>query len=150
MNRDLTAASTQNDSDVNRDLTVGSPLVNISNNKIVNITSFAAGKAKQLMQDRNLNDAALRIFVTPGGCAGYEYGMSIAETVEVSDKLIESEGLKIVVDNAAVPLINGMEIDYVDDIMKSGFTINNPNATASCKCGTSFQTAGDSGSPSSC
>ena len=148
MNRDLTASSNNTGSD-HRELTMTSPLVNATK-EIVNISPFAAEKAKELMKDRNLENAALRIFVTPGGCAGYEYGMAIAETVEVSDKLIENDGLKIVVDNAAVPLINGMEIDYVDDIMKSGFTINNPNATASCKCGTSFQTADGSGQARSC
>ena len=148
MNRDLTASS-NNTSSESRDLTMSSTLVNTTK-EIVNITTFAAEKAKALMKDRDLEDAALRVFVTPGGCAGYEYGMAIAETVEVSDKLIENNGLKIVIDNAAVPLVNGMEIDYVDDIMKSGFTINNPNATASCKCGTSFKTANDSGQARSC
>ncbi|PZC41145.1 MAG: iron-sulfur cluster assembly protein [Chloroflexi bacterium] len=153
MNRDLTSTNTDVDPSTTRDLTHESPLVETvfnSQTQIVNVTSFAADKAKQLMSDRNMKDAALRIFVTQGGCAGYEYGMSLAETIESSDKVIEQNGLKIVVDNEVVPLINGMQIDYVDDIMKSGFTINNPNATASCKCGTSFQTANNSGSPSSC
>ena len=94
MNRDLTASSNDTSSG-SRDLTMSSPLVNTTK-EIVNITTFASEKAKALMKDRDLEDAALRIFVTPGGCAGYEYGMAIAETVEVSDKLIENNGLKIV------------------------------------------------------
>ena len=92
MNRDLTASP--NTGADNRDLTMSSPLVNTTK-EIVNITPFASEKAKELMKARDLEDAALRVFVTPGGCAGYEYGMAIAETVEVSDKLIESNGLKI-------------------------------------------------------
>ena len=118
MNRDLTASSNDTSSE-SRDLTMSSPLVNTTK-EIVNITTFAAEKAKALMKDRDLEDAALRVFVTPGGCAGYEYGMAIAETVEVSDKLIENNGLKIVIDNAAVPLVNKLLIRNVSSV---------PNAT---------------------
>ena len=78
------------------------------------------------------------------------YGMALAAEAEADDTQIESEGVRIVVDPDSARLLNGAEIDYVEDLMKSGFTIYNPNATASCACGSSFQAADGSGSPRAC
>ena len=71
--------------------------------------------------------------------------MSIAVSADDTDKIIELEHVRVVVDKDSVPMISGAEIDYVEDLMKSGFTIHNPNATSSCACGSSFQTADGSG-----
>ena len=117
---------------------------------LVNITEAAAAKAKALLESRELPDGALRVFVAGGGCSGYQYGMAIARASEEDDIVIEQFGVKLVVDPESAQYLQGAEIDYVDDVMKSGFSIYNPNAVKSCACGSSFQTADNSGQPRNC
>jgi iron-sulfur cluster assembly protein len=117
---------------------------------LVNVTEKAAEKAKQLLAERNVANGALRVFVVGGGCSGYQYGMAIARQIEEGDLSIEVNGVTIVVDEESAPLLEGAEVDYVEDIMKSGFTIFNPNAVKSCACGSSFQTADGSGQACAC
>jgi iron-sulfur cluster assembly protein len=116
----------------------------------VTITDKAAEKAIALLKDRGQEDAALRVFVVGGGCSGYQYGMAIAQEREEDDIVIESAGVTVLVDPESLPLMQGAEIDYVDDLMKSGFTIFNPNAVKGCACGSSFQTAEGGGQAKSC
>lgn len=116
----------------------------------VSITEKAAEKAVALLKDRGSETAALRVFVVGGGCSGYQYGMAIAHDREEDDIVIERHGVTVLVDPESAPLMVGAEIDYVDDIMKSGFTIFNPNAVKSCACGSSFQTGDNSGQPKAC
>lgn len=116
----------------------------------VTITDRAAEKAKSLLDSRGLTEGALRVFVVGGGCSGYQYGMALAQEHEEGDLVVEQSGVTILVDPDSVPLLNGAEIDYVEDLMKSGFTIFNPNATRSCACGSSFQTADNSGQARAC
>jgi iron-sulfur cluster assembly protein len=117
---------------------------------VVTITEKAAEKAAALLKDRGVEDGALRVFVVGGGCSGYQYGMAIAHGVEEGDIVLEQAGVRVVVDPESAPLMRGAEIDYVDDIMKSGFTIFNPNAVKGCACGSSFQTAEGGGQAKSC
>ena len=117
---------------------------------IVTITEKAAEKAVALLKDKGAENAALRVFVVGGGCSGYQYGMAIAHEREEDDIVIENMGVTVVVDPESAPLMRGAEIDYVDDIMKSGFTIFNPNAVKGCACGSSFQTADGGGQAKSC
>ncbi|HTE84137.1 MAG TPA: iron-sulfur cluster assembly accessory protein [Dehalococcoidia bacterium] len=117
---------------------------------MVSITDRAAEKAKSLLETRGLSTGALRVFVVGGGCSGYQYGMALAQEEEEGDLLIEDSGVRILVDADSAPLLHGAEIDYVDDLMKSGFTIFNPQATKSCACGSSFQTADGSGQARAC
>lgn len=117
---------------------------------IVSITDKAAEKAAALLKDRGIEDGALRVFVVGGGCSGYQYGMAIARGTEEGDIIIEKGGVRVLVDPESAPLMQGAEIDYVDDIMKSGFTIFNPNAVKSCACGSSFQTADGGGQAKAC
>ena len=117
---------------------------------VVSITDKAAEKAAALLKDRGIEDGALRVFVVGGGCSGYQYGMAIAQGTEEGDIVLERAGVKVLVDQESAPLMRGAEIDYVDDIMKSGFTIFNPNATKGCACGSSFQTADGGGQGKSC
>lgn len=117
---------------------------------LVTITDLAAEKAKALLEARELPEGALRVFVAGGGCSGFQYGMALARSTEEDDIVIERSGVKIVVDPDSAQYLSGAEIDYVDDIMKSGFSIFNPNATKSCACGSSFQTEGDAGTPRNC
>ena len=97
-----------------------------------------------------LPEGALRVFVVGGGCSGYQYGMALAAEAEEGDIVVERNGVKIVVDTDSAPLLGGAEVDYTEDIMKSGFTIFNPNAVKSCACGSSFQTADGSGQARAC
>jgi iron-sulfur cluster assembly protein len=116
----------------------------------VTITEKAAEKALALLKERGQEDAALRVFVVGGGCSGYQYGMAIAQGREDGDVVIEHAGVTVLVDQESLPLMKGAEIDYVDDLMKSGFTIFNPNAVKGCACGSSFQTAEGGGQAKSC
>lgn len=117
---------------------------------LVNITERAAEKARALLEARELPNGALRVFVAGGGCSGYQYGMALARSSEEDDIVIEQFGVRILVDPGSARFLEGAEIDYVDDIMKSGFSIYNPNAVKSCACGSSFQAADGSGQPRAC
>lgn len=117
---------------------------------LVNITERAAEKARALLEARELPNGALRVFVAGGGCSGYQYGMALARSSEEDDIVIEQFGVRILVDPESARYLEGAEIDYVDDIMKSGFSIYNPNAVKSCACGSSFQAADGSGQPRAC
>ncbi len=117
---------------------------------LVNITDKAAEKAKALLEAREITNGALRVFVAGGGCSGYQYGMALARSAEEDDIVLEHLGVKILVDPESAQYLNGAEIDYVDDIMKSGFSIFNPNAVKSCACGSSFQTSEGGGQARSC
>ncbi|MEX0800513.1 MAG: iron-sulfur cluster assembly accessory protein [Dehalococcoidia bacterium] len=115
------------------------------------MTDKASEKAKELFKEKGLDaQAALRVFVAGGGCSGYQYGMALAREPDAEDLLIEASGVRLVVDPDSAPLLEGAEIDYVDDLMKAGFTIFNPNAVKSCACGTSFQTAEGGGQAKAC
>lgn len=114
------------------------------------ITEKAAAKAKEILAARGAPDGMLRVFTVGGGCSGYQYGMAVARTIEEGDIVIEKDGVKLLVDQESAPLLDGAEIDFVDDIMKSGFAIFNPNAAKSCACGSSFQTKDGTGTPKSC
>ena len=117
---------------------------------MVNITDKAAEKAKALLISRELPEGALRVFVAGGGCSGYQYGMALARSAEEDDIVLTQSGVRILVDPESAQYLKGAEIDYIDDIMKSGFSIYNPNATKSCACGSSFQTADGSGQARAC
>ncbi len=112
---------------------------------MLTITENAAVKVKSLLKEKDTAQGALRVFVAGGGCSGYQYGMAIAQEQEEDDLIIEQEGVRLFVDPESAPLLKGAEIDYVEDIMKSGFTIFNPNAVKSCACGSSFDTADSAG-----
>ncbi|MCC6382876.1 MAG: iron-sulfur cluster insertion protein ErpA [Dehalococcoidia bacterium] len=122
----------------------------VTQETLVNITEKAAEKAKALLQARELPQGALRVFVAGGGCSGYQYGMALARAAEEDDIVLDQLGVRILVDPESAQYLQGAEIDYVDDIMKSGFSIFNPNAVKSCACGSSFQTADGSGQARSC
>src|SRR3989442_8092302 len=117
---------------------------------MLTMTDKAAEKAKALFEEKGAPDAGLRVFVVGGGCSGYQYGMALAREFDDEDLIVEYSGVRLVVDPDSAPLLEGAEIDYVDDLMKAGFTIHNPNPVKSCACGTSFQTAGGEGQAKPC
>lgn len=110
----------------------------------ITLTSSAASAVKDLLQKRNLENYALRVYVAGGGCSGFQYGMALEGNIRDTDLVFEHEGVKVVVDEISIEYLHGSTIDYVDEIMGSGFKIQNPNAVSSCGCGNSFRTAGDS------
>ena len=117
---------------------------------MLTITEKATIKAKEVLADKGLGEGALRVFVVGGGCSGYQYGMALAREPEEDDLVVEHDGIRVLVDPDSALLLEGAEIDYVDDLMKAGFTIYNPNAVKSCACGTSFQTAEWGGQAHAC
>ena len=117
---------------------------------MLSMTDKAAVKAKELFEQKGVTEGGLRVFVVGGGCSGYQYGMALAREFDDEDLVIEHSGVRLVVDPDSAPLLEGAEIDYVDDLMKAGFTIYTPNAVKSCACGTSFQTAEGGGQAKAC
>ncbi len=106
---------------------------------LVNITPSAAQKLSSLMQEKELDGYALRVFVAGGGCSGLQYGMTFDNETHPGDSDFTSNGLQVRVDQMSAKYIRGANIDYVDSLMGGGFKIDNPNAVASCGCGTSFR-----------
>ncbi|MBP1701955.1 MAG: Iron-sulfur cluster assembly accessory protein [Chloroflexi bacterium] len=112
----------------------------------VTLTPAAAQAVQQLLEKRNLQGYALRVFVQGGGCSGFQYGMALEGNIRDADISGEFDGIKVVVDEISIDYLRGAMIDYVDDVMGSGFKIENPNAVSSCGCGSSFRTKDDAGS----
>ena len=111
----------------------------------VTITEAAAQAVKDLLEKREMEDHALRLFIAGGGCGGYQYGMALENDPRDTDTIFEQLGVKLVVDEMSINYLSGANIDYVDDVMGSGFKIENPNAVSSCGCGSSFTTKDQSG-----
>ena len=105
------------------------------------VTEAAAHKAGELLGNMQEN-AAIRVFVKSGGCSGYSYGMAIDDRELEGDSIFEDRGVRIVIDKMSLPLLEGSQIDYVENMMGGGFSVNNPNATSACGCGSSFRTDG--------
>ncbi len=117
---------------------------------LVSMTSRAAEKLKEIIEKQGRTDLALRVYVTPGGCSGFSYGMTFAEGVEEGDAVVDQEGVRIVVDPMSAMYVKGSEIDFVDALMGGGFALRNPNATSTCGCGQSFKTADQQGTAKAC
>ena len=113
--------------------------------EVVNLTPAATQAVKDLLAKRNLQEYALRVFVSGGGCSGFQYGMALEENVRPEDFSLEQDGVRVVVDEISIDYLRGATIDYVDNVMGSGFKIENPNAVSSCGCGSSFRTKNDDG-----
>jgi iron-sulfur cluster assembly protein len=118
--------------------------------QIVTITEEAALQIKDMMKQNEEEGAFLRVAVKGGGCSGLSYGMGFAHEVEAGDSELEQHGIRILVDNDSIPILKGTIINYKQSMMGGGFTIDNPNAIASCGCGSSFKTATNTGNPEEC
>jgi iron-sulfur cluster assembly protein len=116
----------------------------------VAVTPRASGKLKEIIAKQGRSDLALRVYVTPGGCSGFSYGMTFAEGPEDGDTIVEHDGVRIVVDPMSAMYLKGSEIDFVDALMGGGFALRNPNAVSTCGCGQSFKTAEQSGTARAC
>jgi iron-sulfur cluster assembly protein len=117
---------------------------------IVSLTERATDKLREIIAKQDRAGLALRVYVTPGGCSGFSYGMTFADGTEEDDAIVETQGVRVVVDPMSAMYIKGSEIDFVDALMGGGFALRNPNAVSSCGCGQSFRTAEQSGTAKAC
>ncbi|MEJ2603011.1 MAG: iron-sulfur cluster insertion protein ErpA [Gammaproteobacteria bacterium] len=101
-------------------------------------TDAAARKVGELIREEENPDLKLRVFVSGGGCSGFQYGFTFDESIEEGDTTIENEGVTLLVDPMSVQYLMGAEIDYKEDLEGAQFIIRNPNATTTCGCGSSF------------
>jgi iron-sulfur cluster assembly protein len=105
---------------------------------MVTITDRAASEVKSLLEKQNKPDAMLRVFVSGGGCSGFQYGMALEEEPMEGDATYDINNVKVIIDPRSGQYLEGAEIDFVDNMMGGGFKIENPNAASSCGCGSSF------------
>lgn len=103
------------------------------------LTEKAATKVKEVMAKENKQNVALRVFIAGGGCGGFRYGMALDDRTNDGDRVLESQGVKLVVDSDSAHYLSGSEIDYLETVMGEGFQVNNPNAVETCGCGQSFK-----------
>ncbi len=101
-------------------------------------TDAAANKVNQLIKEEANPDLMLRVFISGGGCSGFQYGFTFDDAVEEGDSSIENQGVTLLVDPMSVQYLMGAEIDYKEDLQGAQFVIRNPNATTTCGCGSSF------------
>ncbi len=102
------------------------------------LTENAARRIAKLKVQEQVGNAFLRITVSGGGCSGFQYGFTFDDQRHEDDFVFERDGVAVVVDDVSLGLLNGAEIDFVEDLMGASFQIHNPNATSSCGCGNSF------------
>ncbi len=115
-------------------------LTNYETSDLLVFTEAAANKVKNLIEEENNDELKLRVFVSGGGCSGFQYGFTFDENVQDGDTKIEKNGVMLLVDPMSFQYLSGAEIDYKEDLEGSQFVIKNPNATTTCGCGSSFST----------
>ena len=118
--------------------------------EVVEITEAASFQVKEMMRHNEEEGSFLRVAVNGGGCSGLTYGMGFEKIKGEEDDLYEQFGIPILIAKEDSPILKGTVVDYKQSLMGGGFTIENPNAIASCGCGTSFRTAKKAGTPENC
>ncbi|WP_019624958.1 iron-sulfur cluster insertion protein ErpA [Thioalkalivibrio sp. ALJT] len=116
-------------SEAEMDIEIPSPLI---------FTDAAATKVKGLIEEENNENLKLRVFVSGGGCSGFQYGFTFDETVGEGDTVVENGGVTLLIDPMSFQYLAGAEIDYSEGLEGAQFVIRNPNATTTCGCGSSF------------
>lgn len=118
---------------------------------MVTLTDLAATKIKDYVEDQNKNidDAGLRVGVKGGGCSGFTYSLAIDEQRD-GDHIFENNGIKILVDEPSLRYVDDSEVDYIDGLTGAGFQVNNPNVIAACGCGSSFRVKDEEGDDPGC
>ena len=104
----------------------------------VNLTETAASKIQGLLEHESNENLHLRVFVSGGGCSGFQYGFTFDDQTSQEDTVVESHGVKLLVDAMSIDLLDGAEIDYQTSLQGESFVIRNPNAASTCGCGKSF------------
>jgi iron-sulfur cluster insertion protein len=103
-------------------------------------TDSAANKVKELIVEEGNSELKLRVFVTGGGCSGFQYGFTFDEVANEDDTVMQKNGVTLLIDPMSFQYLVGAEIDYTEGLQGSQFVIKNPNATSTCGCGSSFST----------
>ncbi len=101
-------------------------------------TDAAAIKVKSLIEEEDNSNLKLRIYISGGGCSGFQYGFSLDDNIADDDRTFEHAGVTVVVDETSLGLLEGSEVDFREELGGAFFQITNPNATANCGCGASF------------
>jgi iron-sulfur cluster assembly accessory protein len=105
----------------------------------LSLTESAVNEVKKFIEAESAGpEAGLRIRVVPGGCSGFSYSMQIEDAPRQGDEIIDQSGLRVFVDMFSRQYLEGVQVDYVNSVMGSGFTFSNPNSTGGCGCGSSF------------
>lgn len=104
---------------------------------MITLTNSAVNRVRDMLAKHD-NAIGLRIGVTESGCSGYSYALDFADTIADEDSVIEQDGVKLVIDEKSLPLLDGMELDYIKQGLNQSFKFNNPNVVSSCGCGESF------------
>lgn len=104
----------------------------------VQFTDSAADKVASLIEEEGNADLKLRVFVTGGGCSGFQYGFTFDEEIQEGDAIAEKNGISLLIDSVSYAYLVGAEIDYKEDLQGAQFIIRNPNAQTTCGCGSSF------------
>jgi iron-sulfur cluster assembly protein len=112
---------------------------------ILTVTPAATQTIRTLLEQRQIPNHALRVFVSGGGCSGMQYGMAFEESPKDFDRVVEVDGVRLIIDPTSLMYLEGATIDFVDSLMGGGFRIDNPNAVSTCGCGHSFRTGSESG-----
>ncbi len=107
----------------------------------ITLTQPAANAVREIMSQKNLQGYALRLYISGGGCSGYQYGLALDSNTHEEDTVFETDGVKLIVDEVSIKYLGGASVDYVEGLTSSGFKIDNPNAISSCGCGQSFKSA---------
>lgn len=115
----------------------------------INFTFPAANAVRDVMTNKNLHDYAIRLFISGGGCSGYQYGLVLDNNIRKDDIVVETDGIKLIVDEVSIKYLQGATVDYVESLTGNGFKITNPNAVSSCNCGQSTNSS-DESSEGSC
>lgn len=105
---------------------------------VVNFTDAASLKVRDLLNEEENPDQMLRVFVTGGGCSGFQYGFKFDLETEEGDTVVTKNGVTLLVDPMSIQYLTGAEIDYKESVEGAQFVIRNPNATTTCGCGSSF------------
>lgn len=105
----------------------------------LSLTDNAAQKITSLIKDEHVDHPLMfRVMISGGGCSGFQYNFSLDHQVNEGDHIFEEKGIKMIIDDPSLPLVEGAELDYVEELIGASFVVKNPNASTSCGCGNSF------------
>ncbi len=110
---------------------------------VMTVTPAAVNVIRNLLEQRQIPNHALRVFVSGGGCSGMQYGMAFEEQPQDFDEVVAVDDVRLIVDPTSLMYLRGATIDFIDSLMGGGFRIDNPNAVSSCGCGHSFKSGNE-------
>lgn len=106
--------------------------------ELIYVSAQAVAKVKGLIEEEGNDELKLRVYVTGGGCSGFQYGFTFDDATADDDTVVEKDGIKVVVDALSYPYLVGASVDYTEGLQGAKFVVSNPNAATTCGCGASF------------